>query len=129
MWVCGPSGLVPPGPGIGVNTSIRPIRVRNTRCGPAATRAAATGLPGEKSGRPAPCRRAARVPGSAVRTQASTARRPRPRSNRMDPRSSGRAASASGPSSVTVARPAMAQASSGRQRAMAWFQPEAKAVS
>ncbi len=79
----GTSGLVSPGPGIRVNTSIRPIRVTKTRCGLKATRRAPAGLPGAKSGCPRPARKHARVSGSAVRTQASTARRPRPRSNRM----------------------------------------------
>jgi class 3 adenylate cyclase len=65
---------------------------------------------------------AARLAGSLLRTQTSTCKAPRPRSNRTAARSSARKASRSGPTSVSTERPLMAQASCLRQSATRWFQ-------
>ena len=81
------------------------------------------GLPGSNTARPVSSRnRAARL-GSPMRTQKSACSAPRPRSNRIDPRSSGRSASRSGPSSVNTLRRFIAQSSAGRQSATRWLQP------
>ncbi len=59
----------------------------------------------------------------SIRTQKSACNAPRPRSNRIEPRSCGRNASRSAPSSVSTVRRFIAQSSSGRQSAIRWFQP------
>ncbi|OLT11897.1 hypothetical protein BJF78_25555 [Pseudonocardia sp. CNS-139] len=122
--MCGPSGERPPGGGMAAYTSVRPQAVRKTRCGPAATSVAATAEPGANSGCPHAARSTPSTAGSAVRTQTSTVRAPRPRSNRTAPPSPSRprSGSGSGPSSVITVRAAHRASPAGRQNATAWFQ-------
>ena len=120
-WVCGPSGLLPSGGGIGWNTSTRPSRLTNTRCGLVAQDDA------HRRGCRTPdvrnsARSCAAISGSAMRTQQSTCSAPRPRSNRTAWRSLLAQRVVSAPSSVSTVRPLMAHRSSGRQSATRWFQ-------
>ena len=76
------------------------------------------GLPGSNTARPACWRSCAAVSRSPMRTQKSACGAPRPRSNRIESRSSARSASRSAPSSVSTVRPPIAPSSSDRHSAM-----------
>jgi len=116
-WVRGPFEEVPSGGGMGVNTSTRPARDANTRCGRRLASAVAAPVAGSSRALPATARGKAMASGSRVRTHASMCGAPSPRSNSRASRSRARTASASGPSSVITARRPVALAASGRHSA------------